>query len=108
SEALDRHPRRSRIEASLARELADRDPGAAPGRLLTPLASAHEHGLPGDDSGRLDAMDRLVLVAHPAHDARVRVDVGRRDVRVRTDDVSHGSHVRARQTLELESRELFG
>jgi hypothetical protein len=95
-EALDGYPRLGRLEAAATGELLDHDEGAAARRLVSAQAPSHGDRFSGDDARRLDAFDGLVLVGHPAHDARVRVDVRGRDIDVGAHEVRHGAHVGTR------------
>ena len=107
AEALDRHADVARDQPQPLRHALDHQEGAAPGGLVAAEAAAGLHRLAGDHARCQHPADGAVLVRHPAHDARVGVDVGRRDVPVGAHHVGHRAHVGAREALQLQRRELL-
>ena len=73
----------------------------AAGGFVAAFRAADTHGLSRHDRGGGIALVHAVGVHHPGHDLRVRVDVGRRNVAVRTDQWLDFHGVAPGQLLKL-------
>jgi hypothetical protein len=104
AEPLDGRGALPGLEPKARHRLEDRVDDAATGRLLAPGAAAKDERLARDEPGRVLPAHAVVLVEHPAHDARVGVHVRRRDVELRPEHGRQAPHVAARQLLELARR----
>ena len=92
------------VETEVLRRFARHDHHAAAGRLAASERPAHLDRLAGDDGRRGVADVHAVGVHDPRHDLVVGVDVGRRDVLLRTDRIDDLGDVAPRQRLELAAR----
>ena len=94
------------LKPQVVGEMADQIVAAARCGIAAAERTAQRQRLAGDDGGRGLADDLAVFVGHPAHDHRVGVDVGRRNVAVRADDAGEGLDVGTGQALEFCLRQL--
>ena len=108
AEALHGHRRALELEAEVPGRLAGDDHHAASGGLAPAERAAHLDRLAGDDGGRGVADVHRVGVHEPRHDLRVGVDVGRRHVLLRSDDVDDLGGVAAGEGLEFALRHRGG
>ena len=107
AEALDDEGGVGGAEAEVRRRLAEHVDAAAAGGRLAAVGALERDRLAGADRRRV-AVELSVLVHHPGHHLGVGVDVRRRDVAGRAEDLLDLVHERARDLLELGALELVG
>jgi hypothetical protein len=104
AKALDRDGGAVDVESQVLRRLARHDRDAASGRLAAPERPAHFDRLAGDDRGFRMADVHAVGVHDPRHHLIVGVDVGRRHILLRPDEIDDFGDVPAGQRLQLALR----